>query len=162
MKVGGTRPTFFFIMMMMTDAVRKELETLIRGLGLEVIAMEWRGTPGRGELHIVIDREGGVNLKDCETVSRQAGTLLDLKDPIPGRYTLKVLSPGLTRELTTLRDFERSVGKAIRFQHQSTVVQARLTGVGDSRLEVEVKGRSLAFPLSEVAHARLLGPWEEE
>ena len=148
--------------MMMPDAVRKELETLIQGLELEVIAMEWRGTPGRGELHIVIDREGGVTLKDCETVSRQAGILLDLKDPVPGRYTLKVLSPGLTRDLKTPRDFERSVGKTIRFQHQSTIVLARLTGVIGSRLEVEVKGRSLAFPLYEVAHARLLGPWEEE
>jgi ribosome maturation factor RimP len=148
--------------MMMIDAIRKELETLIRGLGLEVIAMEWRGTSGRGELHVVIDREGGVTLKDCEIVSRQAGTLLDLKDPIPGRYTLKVLSPGLTRELKTPRDFERSVGKAIRFQHRSTVVQARLMRVADGRLEVEEKGKSLTFPLSEVAHARLLGPWEEE
>jgi len=160
-KVGGTKPTFFFIMIM-TDAVRRELETLILGLGLEVIAMEWRGTPGRGELHIVIDREGGVTLKDCETVSRQAGILLDLKDPIPGRYTLKVLSPGLTRELKTLRDFERSLGKAIRFQHHATVVHARLTGIVDGRLEAEVKGEPLTVPFSEVAHARLLGPWEEE
>jgi len=147
---------------MLTQDIRKELETLIESLGLELVSLEWKGRAGQGEVQIVIDRDDGVTIKDCETVSRQAGILLDLKDAVSGRYTLKVLSPGLTRELKTLKDFERSVGKGIRFTHQSTVIFGRLEGIADGRLEVDDHGHHRSIALSEVTHARRLGPWEEE
>jgi len=147
---------------MLTQDIRRELEAFIQGLGMELVALEWKGRAGQGEVHIVIDREDGVTIKDCELVSRQAGVLLDLKDAVSGRYTLKVLSPGLTRELKTLRDFERSVGKGIRFTRQSTVIHARLERIADGRIEVDDHGQHRCIPLSEVTHARRLGPWEEE
>jgi ribosome maturation factor RimP len=157
--VGGTKPTFLF---MITETLRTELESLIRGLGLELLSAEWRGTPGRGELQLTIDREGGVTVGDCETVSRNAGVLLDLKNPFPGKYTLKVLSPGIDRELKGPGDFKRFTGKAVRFHHAKILYKARLLGATEDTIQVEVGGKPLTFALSEISRARLLAPWEEE
>ena len=63
--MGGTRPTFLFIIMLTQD-IRKELETLIERLGLELVSLEWKGRAGQGEVQIVIDRDDGVTIKDCE------------------------------------------------------------------------------------------------
>ena len=64
-------------------------------------------------LRVYMDKEGGVNIDDCVTVSRELEKLLDDEDFIPDAYILEVSSPGLTRKLKKDRDFERSIGKMV-------------------------------------------------
>src|SRR5215472_2796364 len=80
--------------------------------GLEIVDVELLGA-GRGRvLRIFIDRPQGVTHADCEFISQQVGTILDVEDVIPGdSYTLEVSSPGLERKLVSPKDFERFVGK---------------------------------------------------
>jgi ribosome maturation factor RimP len=65
-------------------------------------------------LKVFIDKEGGVNLDDCEQVSREIGAQLDVEDPIPYSYTLEVSSPGLDRPLKKPEDFKKFCGKNAR------------------------------------------------
>ena len=146
---------------MISQELHREIEALVGGLGLELVSLEWKGIGRRGEVQVVIDREGGVGVDDCAKVSRHLGVLLDLKDPFPAKYTLKVSSPGIERPLGTERDFHRALGKPLRFQHENTVVKGTLAGCAEGRLEVIVRGESRTYPLGEVRNARLLGPWEE-
>ena len=146
---------------MISQELRREIETLVEGFGLELVSFEWKGSGRRGEVQVTIDREGGVGIDDCAKVSRHLGVLLDLKDPFPGKYTLKVSSPGIERPLNTERDFLRSLGKPLRFQHDNTVVKGTLAGCAEGRLEVVVRGERRTYPLGEVREARLMGPWEE-
>lgn len=147
--------------MMISQELRREIEALVEGLGLELVSLDWKGTGRRGEVQVTIDREGGVGVDECAKVSRHLGVLFDLKDPFPGKYTLKVSSPGIERPLATERDFLRAIGKALRFQHQNTVVKGTLAGCAEGRLEVVVRGEQRTYPLGEVRRAQLLGPWEE-
>ena len=63
-------------------------------------------------LRITIDKPEGVSHADCELISQQVGTILDVEDVIPGAgYTLQVSSPGVERKLLGARDFERFVGR---------------------------------------------------
>lgn len=64
-------------------------------------------------LRLTIDKDGGVNINDCEAVSRDAGEILDKSDLIQDAYTFEVSSPGLTRVLKRPRDFENSIGRKV-------------------------------------------------
>src|SRR5689334_1050343 len=80
--------------------------------GIEIVEVQLLGGGGSRVLRIYIDKPEGVTHADCENVSHQVGTILDVEDVIPGgKYTLEVSSPGVERKLTKPRDFERFLGK---------------------------------------------------
>ncbi len=91
--------------------------------------VEWVKEAGDFHLRAYIDKEGGVTIDDCETVSRALEKQLDAQDFIKENYILEVSSPGLDRPLKKDRDFARSIGKdvEIRFYRQIDGVK-ELTG----------------------------------
>ncbi len=64
-------------------------------------------------LRCYIDKDGGVNIGDCENVSRALSDALDEADPIPDAYILEVSSPGLGRSLTKDRHFAASLDEKV-------------------------------------------------
>ena len=90
------------------------LEPSVRGLGYELLGVEFTGQGQHSRLRLFIDREGGVNLDDCEQVSRQVSAVLDVEDPIRGHYALEVSSPGLDRPLFRLEHYSRFVGHLVK------------------------------------------------
>lgn len=77
--------------------------------GLELVHVEMIGSRNP-ILRIYIDKPGGVTLDDCAQVSERISLILDVEDPIPGRYMLEVSSPGLNRGLYKESDYERFAG----------------------------------------------------
>jgi ribosome maturation factor RimP len=112
------------------------------------------------------ERPGGVTLADCEFISQNVGTILDVEDVIPGqRYTLEVSSPGVERKLTKPRDFERFVGQKVKValrqpvENQRTWVGA-LASFAEGMITLEPSpGRSIRFPLDQVEKANLKFEW---
>jgi len=77
--------------------------------GIELVHIELAG--GRSPiLRIYIDKPGGVTLDDCARISERISLILDVEDPLPGRYLLEVASPGLDRGLYKESDYERFAG----------------------------------------------------
>src|ERR1700722_10779505 len=99
--------------------------------GIEIVDVQLLGA-GRGRvLRIFIDRPQGVSHADCEFISQQVGTILDVEDVIPGsqHYTLEVSSPGVERKLSKPREFERFVGQKVKVVLRQPVENQRhLTG----------------------------------
>src|SRR5258708_11506171 len=84
--------------------------------GIELVHWETVGPRNHFVLRIFIDKPGGVNLGDCERVSNQVGTVLDVEDLIPNAYTLEVSSPGIERGLYKPADFGRFAGSRVRIR----------------------------------------------
>lgn len=104
------------------DHVREIVERVARDLGLEVVEVEFRGGGKSRMLRIFIDKPEGVTHADCEALSREAGTILDVEDVVPGgSYTLEVSSPGLDRKLNGPRDYERFIGSLVKLQTREPV-----------------------------------------
>jgi ribosome maturation factor RimP len=96
---------------------------------IEVVDVELKGTGRSRLLRIFIDKPGGVSHSDCEFVSKNVGTILDVEEVVPGgSYTLQVSSPGVERALKKPRDYER-------FQGESLVVRLREPVGGKRRWE---------------------------
>lgn len=85
---------------------------MLEGTGIEVAGVEYVRERD-WILRIFIDKEGGVDLNDCQKVSEEAGELLDKEDLIPTNYMLEVSSPGLDRVLKKKRDFIRYTGQNV-------------------------------------------------
>ncbi|MGH7800060.1 MAG: ribosome maturation factor RimP [Thermodesulfobacteriota bacterium] len=142
------------------DSVREILDPLLLGYGFELVDIEYR-REGRGWiLRIYIDKDGGVSVEDCARISRELGTLLDLNDIIPGTYNLEISSPGLTRALKKVRDFERFKGKLVKIKTM-TDIQGRRVFIGSlidfvgDVASVEMDGRVYFIPYDEIERANL-------
>src|SRR5882757_4410398 len=98
--------------MTVTDRVRDLVDPLLADLGLEIYDIEQLA----GTLRITIDRPGGIDLESLALATRVVSRQLDHDDPIPGRYTLEVSSPGLERTLRTPEHFERAVGQIVNLR----------------------------------------------
>jgi ribosome maturation factor RimP len=112
------------------------------------------------------EKLGGVTLGDCEFISQNVGTILDVEDVIPGsRYTLEVSSPGVERKLTKPRDFERFIGQKVKIALRQPVENQRtwigaLTRFAEGMITLEPSpGRSVQFPLAQVEKANLKFEW---
>jgi len=83
------------------------LEPVICEYGAEIVDLELTGPVNNQMLRLLVHKEPGITVDLCEAISREVGDLLDVEDPIPGRYRLEVTSPGVNRSLRTDRDFAR-------------------------------------------------------
>jgi len=143
------------------EELKQLLEPAIEGLGYELIELEARVGGKDGVLRVFIDSDEGIGLEDCETVSRQISTLLDVEDPIPGRYSLEVSSPGLDRPLTKAAHFRRFAGEDVRIKLSVPLEGRRnfrgaICAVNDDSVEVEVDGEKHRLPIAKIASARLV------
>ena len=89
--------------------VHEIVAPLVAGEDLELVEVRFTG----GQLQVVVDRAGGIDLDALSNVSGRVSRLLDEHDVVPGRYTLEVSSPGLERPLRTPAQFRRFVGSTI-------------------------------------------------
>src|SRR5690606_23826439 len=92
------------------EKLNELLQPLVSDLGLEFVGIEFSPSRGSSLLRVFIDaRERPVTIEDCERVSREISAQMDVNDPIEGRYTLEVSSPGIDRPLFTLEHFQRFI-----------------------------------------------------
>lgn len=117
-------------------------------------------------VRISIDKPEGVTHADCELVSQQVGTILDVEDVVPGgRYTLEVSSPGIERKLLKPRDYERFRGKKIKVTLRDPIDGRRhwegtLAGFEDSTVSLEAApGQIVQFPFEQIQKANLKFDW---
>jgi ribosome maturation factor RimP len=142
----------------LSERVRSLAEPVLERHGAELVDLLVR----RGKswlVRLVADRDGGIDLETCAKVSEQLGRLMDADDPIPGRYTLEVTSPGADRPLRTPADFRKNLGRKVRIvlaqgQHEGTLEE-----VGDDRVTVTTaKGRE-SVDLADIVKAKIVLPW---
>jgi len=150
------------------EKLRGEIRQIAADFGCELVAVETAGA-GRGlTVRLVIDREGGVTLEDCERVSRDVSPLLDAEAEIPHSYHLEVSSPGLDRKLYSVEDAKQFLGRRIRVKSSVLVEGARnfsgrLDSVDGDRLRIvdEVGGKTYNVRFGEVRVARLDVEWPD-
>ena len=136
------------------------IEPLLGRLGFELVELEYSSAHARALLRLYIDREAGVGLEDCERVSREVASLLDVEDPIPCAYTLEVSSPGFDRLLRTQAHFGRFVGSRVFVElREPRAGRRRYTGklltVDDTGIALEVDRERVAVAFAEIGKARL-------
>ena len=105
--------------------LQEMLQGAVEDLGCELWGIECQRAGRFMTVRLFIDKEGGVTVDDCADVSRQVSAILDVEDPIAGKYNLEVSSPGLDRPRFTLPQFERYIGQDIAVHLRIPVMERR-------------------------------------
>ena len=154
----------------MREAFASKIEEIAQRVaeseGLELVEVEVKGDNGFRLVRIFIDKPEGVTHGDCETVSQQVGTILDVEDVVPGgRYTLEVSSPGVERKLIKPQDYQRFQGKKVNVTLRDAVEGRRnfegtLAGYEDGVIALEMApGNTVRFSFGQVRKANLKFEW---
>lgn len=137
------------------DTVEKIVEELLEGTNIELVAVEYVREKD-WYLRVFIDKEGGIELDDCQELSGRLGDILDEKDVIKGAYMLEVSSPGLDRELKKEKDFRREQGKKVDVNLYAAVDGNKvLVGVLNGYDGDNVTIDEQVIPMDNVAQVRL-------
>lgn len=146
--------------MKITEQVWQFAEPLVQANGCSLWDVEYVREGGEWFLRLYIDKEGGVDIDDCEAVSRAVDPVLDEKDPIPESYRFEVCSAGLERVLKRPSDFARYMGEKVlvklyRPKDGSKEFPGVLAGYEDGTVTLQAGTRTHVFEKSEVALVRL-------
>jgi ribosome maturation factor RimP len=112
-------------------------------------------------IRIYIDRESGVDISDCEKVSRQVSAVFDVEEPITEEYTLEVSSPGLERPLFRLEQFRKYVGSIIQLRMKNPQdgrkkFKGDLVRVDDDSIVLSIDGGEVEFQYTDIDKANLI------
>ena len=145
--------------MKVTDIVTKIAQPVVEANGCSLWDVEYVREGDQRFLRLYLDKEDGVDITDCEAISRAVDPLLDEADPIAESYHFEVCSAGLERALKRPSDFERFMGSAItvklyRPRNGLKEIPCVLTGYEDGKITVEA-GKEVTLEKQEVAHVRL-------
>ena len=143
------------------EAISKIIERVAAREGLELVHWEKVGPRNNFVLRIYIDKPGGVSHGDCQAVSNQVGTLLDVEDLIPDRYVLEVSSPGIERGLYKRADYQRFAGSRIKVKTSEPIdgqrnFRGKLIGLAGDSVSLVADGRGqMEIPYEQVVKANI-------
>ena len=146
--------------MKVTEQVAQFAAPIVESFGCSLWDVEYVREGADRYLRVYIDKEGGIEIDDCEKIHRALDPVLDEHDPIAESYYFEVCSAGLERALKRPSDFERFMGSPIliklyRPRNGLKEIPCILRGYEDGRITVEAGKETITFEKSEVALARL-------
>ncbi|MBQ3509348.1 MAG: ribosome maturation factor RimP [Peptococcaceae bacterium] len=147
------------------DAIWKMAEPLVAENGMELIDVEYVKEGAEWYLRLFLDKEGdeGIDLDDCELISRKFSDVLEEKDPITQAYRLEVSSPGIERPLKRTKDFQRFQGEKVQVKTFSEVEGKKqfigiLQETTEETVTLDVDGVNIVIPRKQIGKANLV--WE--
>lgn len=146
--------------MKITEQVASFAQPIVEANGCSLWDVEYVREGSERFLRLYIDKDGGVNINDCEAIARAVDPILDEKDPIPESYHFEVCSAGLERPLKRPGDFEKFMGSPIlvklyRPRNGLKEIPGILRGYDEGKVTVEAGRETITFEKSEVALVRL-------
>lgn len=146
------------------SSIQERLESLlapvVESLDCTLWGIEYFSQGRQSVLRVFIDKPEGVSVEDCERVSRQISSVMDVEDPIQREYTLEVSSPGMDRPLYKLSQFEQSVGEHVVLRLRVAFEGRRkfaglLKGVENDEIVLEVDEEEYLLPYELIDKANI-------
>lgn len=128
---------------------------------LELYDIEFVKEAGQYFLRVYIDCDRGVNISDCENVSRALSKILDEKDPIEQDYILEVSSPGIERNLKTDKHYKKYIGYNVKINLYKSyeghkIYEGKLIDFDDSDVKIECEQKVLLLPRKMISSCKLI------
>lgn len=141
-------------------------EPVVIGMGYELVEIEYVPNPKYGVLRLFIDKEAGIQVEDCSAVSRQISALIDVEDPVPGKFNLEVSSPGLDRPLRRAEDFQQFSGEVVKVKTSMAFEGQRnfkglLKGLEEDLVVIECEDKEVRLPITAIDKARLVPDFDK-
>lgn len=152
------------------EALARMFEPVLEAQGLVLYRLGLEGQGAQRRLELVVDRadksQGGVSLDELTRANHELSALLDLEDPVDGRYRLVVESPGIERVLRTVREFVYAVGERVRVKLRHgldgvNVFEGELREADESEIMLLVGSKEVKLALHDIKVAQTVYVWPE-
>ncbi|MEE0249284.1 ribosome maturation factor RimP [Peptacetobacter hiranonis] len=143
------------------DRVEKMVTAITDEKGYEMVDVEYVKEAGQFYLRVVVDKEGGISLNECEEVSRELSPKLDENDFIKENYYLEVSSPGIDRALKRDKEFVKYKGRDVEIKLYKAIdgvkqFEGELVGLDEeNNIVVIINNEEMKFNRKDVAIIRL-------
>lgn len=143
------------------DQLKALVAPVVSAMECELWGLEYFSQGKFTTLRLFIDKEGGITLDDCEKVSRQVSSVLDVEDPIQGEYALEVSSPGIDRPLYTLEQFAKYIGEQVSIRLRVPFDGKRkfsglLTNIEGDEIVLVVDEHEYLLPVETIEKANII------
>jgi ribosome maturation factor RimP len=133
---------------------------VLQAQGVELVDTEFIKAGKHSTLRLFLDKPGGITLDDCAALSSLLGEIIDVHELIDHAYTLEVSSPGLTRPLKKIEDFQRFAGRLVRLTVRGgagkcSLFRGKLQGLEGENVIVQEGSQQHHIPLADIVKARL-------
>jgi ribosome maturation factor RimP len=140
--------------------VKERILPVLQAQEVELVDTEFVKTGKRYTLRLFLDKPGGITLDDCAALSRLLGEIIDVHEVINHAYTLEVSSPGLTRSLRKVEDFQRFAGRLARITVRGgtgkrSLFRGELIGLEGETVALQEGSQIHHIPLADIVRARL-------
>jgi len=142
-------------------ALDKLINNTVEGLGYQLWGYEYRPHSESALLRIFIEKEEGISIDDCASVSRQVGAVLDVENIIPVAYILEVSSPGMDRVLFKPDQYQDYLGETLKVRTRTPIDERRnfkgtLLNTNDTIVTLKVDNQEFEIPFESIDRARLV------
>lgn len=143
-----------------TAIVEELVAPILEGMNVELVDIEYQKEGSNWFLRVFIDKEGGIDIDDCGSVSEKLSKRLDEFDPIQDAYFLEVSSPGIERTLKKEKDIQWAIGKRVHVKTYEAIedvliFEGILAEFDGGVLTIQEENKSYQIPYDKVANARL-------
>jgi len=142
-------------------ALNNLVKNTVEGLDFTLWGYEYRPHSESALLRVFIEKEGGISVDDCATVSRQLGAVLDVENIIPVAYILEISSPGMDRVLFTADQYQDYIGDSLKIRTRTPIEERRnfkgsLVSADENFVTIKVDNTEFEIPFESIDRARLV------
>ncbi len=132
------------------------VEPVVEDCDAQLVDVELMGASNNPTIRILVHKDLGITISDCEQISREIADLLDIEDPISSRYRLEVTSPGLDRPLQSDGDFARAEGRLLRVVlFTGKTIRGRLTDWSKNEICLMLPENLIQLDRQDIAKATI-------
>jgi ribosome maturation factor RimP len=145
------------------NEIKNLLDPILEKYKALLVDIELRGQPNNQVLSIYVDTEEGITLQQIADITKEFEGILDLEDPIPGKYRLDISSPGIDRPLTEIWQYKKNLAKNIQITLEENGKIIQKTGTlesidGESAILSE-KNKKVTIDLKQIKKAIVKLKW---
>lgn len=137
-----------------------DLSSLIEQCGVKFYGVETQSLPSKTIYRIFITKDGGVNLEDCEKVSKLLSPIFDVEPPVGGDWILEVSSPGLERRLTSIENFANSINELVKITSKNNEnLSGKILNVKDDEITLQTQNGETIINFNDIKKAKTYIEW---
>ncbi|RAZ61331.1 ribosome maturation factor RimP [Campylobacter hyointestinalis] len=137
-----------------------DLAALVSECGVNLYDTEIANDNGRTIFRVYITKNGGVNLDDCEAVSRLLSPIYDVMPPVSGDWVLEVSSPGIERKLSKIEHFKASIGELVKISlNDKSELKGKVLSATDDKIAIDIDGVSNDINFIDIKKAKTYIEW---
>lgn len=140
--------------------LEESIEIAVKGCGVQLYDIVTLKENDKNIFRVYVTSKEGISLDKCAEISRMISPILDIDEPMQGKYNLEVSSPGIERKLKKRLHFKSSIGEKIKLKDfDKNIIKGELIEANDENIKIKTNHGEEIIPYDEISSASTYFEW---